>query len=119
MFAPLSALGLAAVLLVAGSNGVPMLDTGPSCRDAATLGEDMNTTFAQCMSDEREALGELRKQWMQFPTADRQSCVGEQADIVGLSSLSSYVELLECLVLARDAANPAASTGSGDASATK
>jgi hypothetical protein len=119
MFAPLSTLGLAAVLLVAGSDGVPTLDTGPSCRDAATLGEDMNTTYAQCMSDEREALGELQKQWTQSSAADRQSCVGEQADIAGLSSLPSYVELLECLVLARDAANPAAATGSGEATATK
>ena len=114
MFAPLSAVGLAAVLLVAGSDSVPTLDTKPSCRDASTLGEDLNATFEQCMSDEREALAELQKQWKQFSLSDRQSCAAEQSDIVGLSSLSSYVELLECLVLARDAAaNPSEMTGSG------
>jgi hypothetical protein len=114
MFAPLSAVGLAAVLLVAGSDSVPTLDTKGSCRDAATLGEDMNTTFQQCMNDEREALGELQKQWKQFSLGDRQSCATEQSDIGGMSSLSSYVELLECLVLAREAADPTGTTGSGE-----
>ena len=51
MFVPLSTLALTAVLLVAGSDSVPKLDINPSCRDAATLGEDMNTTFDQCMND--------------------------------------------------------------------
>src|SRR4029077_18672024 len=107
MVAPLYAIGLAAVLLVAGSDSVPTLETKPSCRDASTLGEDLNATFEQCMSDEREALAELQKQWKQFSLSDRESCASEQSDIVGMSSLSSYVELLECLVLAREAANPA------------
>jgi hypothetical protein len=118
MFAPLSAVGLAAVLLVAGSDSVPTLDTAPSCRDASTLGEDLNATFNQCMSDEREALGELQKQWKQFSLSDRQSCAAEQSDIVGMSSLSSYVELLECLVLAREAANPTGTMGSGPTGTT-
>ena len=115
MFVPLSTLALTAVLLVAGSDGVPKLDVNPSCRDAATLGEDMNTTFDQCMNDEHDALAQLQKEWNQFSLSDRQSCTAEQADIVGLSSMSSYVELLECLVLARDAAaNSDKTTGSGD-----
>jgi hypothetical protein len=115
MFVPLSTLALTAVLLVAGSDGVPKLDINPSCRDAATLGEDMNTTFGQCMNDEHDALAQLQKEWNQFPLTDRQSCTAEQSDIVGLSSLSSYVELLECLILARDAAaNSGTTTGSGD-----
>jgi hypothetical protein len=80
----------------------------------------MNTTFDQCMNDESEALTELQKQWKQFSLGDGQSCTAEQADIVGLSSMSSYVELLECLVLARDAAaNSAATTGSGYPSVRK
>jgi hypothetical protein len=111
MFMPLSTLGLtAALLLVAGSDSVPKLDVSPSCRDAATLGESMDTTFTQCMTDERDALAELQKQWEQFSSRDRQSCVAEQGDSVGLAS---YVELLECLVLARDAANSEKTTGSG------
>jgi hypothetical protein len=111
MFVPLSTLGLAAVLLVAGSDSVPTLDVKPSCRDAATFGESMEGTFNQCMSDERDALAELHKQWKQFTPQDRQSCVSEQDDIAGLSS---YVELLECLVLARDAASSEQTTGSGE-----
>ena len=115
MFVPLSTLALTAVLLVAGSDSVPKLDINPSCRDAATLGEDMNTTFDQCMNDEHDALAQLQKEWNQFSLSDRQSCTAEQADIVGLSSMSSYVELLECLVLARDAAtNSGTTTGSGE-----
>ena len=114
MFVPLSTLALTAVLLVAGSDSVPKLDINPSCRDAATLGEDMNTTFDQCMNDEHDALAQLQKEWNQFSLSDRQSCTAEQADIVGMSSLSSYVELLECLVLARDAASSEKTTGSGE-----
>ena len=114
MFVPLSTLGLTAVLLVAGSDSVPKLDVNPSCRDAATLGEDINTTFDQCMNDEHDALAQLQKEWNQFSLSDRQSCTAEQSDIVGLSSLSSYVELLECLVLARDAASSEKTTGSGE-----
>ena len=114
MFVPLSTLALTAVLLVAGSDSVPKLDINPSCRDAATLGEDINTTFDQCMNDEHDALAQLQKEWNQFSLSDRQSCTAEQADIVGLSSLSSYVELLECLVLARDAASSEKTTGSGE-----
>ena len=114
MFVPLSTLALTAVLLVAGSDSVPKLDINPSCRDAATLGEDMNTTFDQCMNDEHDALAQLQKEWNQFSLSDRQSCTAEQSDIVGLSSLSSYVELLECLVLARDAASSEKTTGSGE-----
>jgi hypothetical protein len=110
MFLPLSTLGLAAVLLVGASDGVPKLDTQPSCRDASTLGESMDTTFNQCMNDERDALAELQKQWTQFSPGDRQSCVAEQGDSAGLAS---YVELLECLVLARDAASSEKTTGSG------
>jgi hypothetical protein len=114
MFVPLSTLGLAAALVfVAGSDSVPKLDVKPSCHGAATLGESMDTTFNQCMNDEREALAQLQKEWDQFSLPDRQSCTAEQADIVGMSSLSSYVELLECLVLARDAANSEKTTGSG------
>src|SRR3977135_423525 len=115
MFVPLSTLELNAVLLVAGSDSVPKLDINPSCRDAATLGEDINTTFDQCMNDEHDALAQLQKEWNQFSLPDRQTCTAEQADIVGMSSLSSYVELLECLVLARDAAaNSDKTTGNGE-----
>src|ERR1700688_116585 len=111
MFVPLSTLGLAAVLLVAGSDGIPTLDVQQSCRDAASLGESLDGTFNQCMTDERDALAELQKQWKQFPLQDRQSCAAEQGDITGLSS---YVELLECLVLARDATSSEKTTGSGE-----
>src|ERR1700686_439227 len=112
MFMPLSTLGLtAALLLVAGSdNSVPKLDIQPSCRDAATLGDSIDGTFTQCMNDERDALAELQKEWQKFSPGDRQSCVAEQGDSVGLAS---YVELLECLVLARDAADSEKTTGSG------
>src|SRR3977135_895471 len=114
MFVPLSTLALTAVLLVAGSDSVPKLDINPSCRDAATLGEDINTTFDQCMNDEHDALAQLQKEWNQFSLSDRQSCTAEQSDIVGLSSLSSYVELLEGLVLAREAARSETATRSGE-----
>ena len=74
------------------------------------MGDSMDGTFKQCMDDEQEALAQLKKQWSQFRSSDRASCIAAEGDVAGLSS---YVELLECLIMAREAQSDDAMTGSG------
>jgi hypothetical protein len=85
------------LLLVA--DGVPKLDIEPSCRAAANTrvqGRDADA----CRRDEQEALNRLREQWGQFSANDRSHCVR----LTGAGGGPSYVELLTCLELAKQAA---------------
>lgn len=95
------------LLLVADS--VPKLDIEPSCRAAANTrvqGRDANA----CRRDEQDALGRLKEQWSQFSDNDRSHCVR----LTGAGGGPSYVELLTCLELAKQAsALPPDSTLSG------
>ena len=77
---------------------VPTLDTRPSCADAA--GEVSATrTVATCQQSEQQARDALAAQWRNFPAADRRSCVAE----TNIGGFPSYVQVLVCLELARDA----------------
>jgi hypothetical protein len=46
------------------------------------------------------ALSELKTEWAQFSSADQTLCIGETT----IGGFASYVELLTCLEMARDAA---------------
>jgi len=76
---------------------VPNFDVGPSCQ--AT---DMADTSQQiCLGDERAARDDLVKEWGQFSARDKVVCTDETENYH-----PSYVELLTCLQIARDAKNP-------------
>jgi hypothetical protein len=49
--------------------------------------------------DEKEARDHLQKQWAQFNPSDKAQCIQETT----MGGTSSYVELLTCLEMARDA----------------
>jgi hypothetical protein len=89
----------------AAAEGVPTLDVEPSCRaaaDAAAMGAlaGANTRdLASCMRDETEARDSLSKEWAQFSGQDQQRCVSETKT----GGTPSYVELLVCLEMMRDA----------------
>ena len=82
--------------LVAVADTVPKLDVARSCR-AASLVPPGN--MESCMKDERSAQTVLSGSWTKFARGDRTTCT-QQASIVGLPS---YVGLLTCLQMARDA----------------
>jgi hypothetical protein len=90
------------IMLLAAAPAVaqtlPSLDVGRACRQAASLPGHM-TTFERCMSDEGSAKDELAKGWSAYAAADRKSC----GALAGLGGSASYVQLLECLNMARDA----------------
>jgi hypothetical protein len=94
--APLFALAFASQLVVTVAEGVPAFDTAPGCRAAAQVApEGLNA----CLKDEQDARTQLASQWETFVASDRATCT--QNETTGGSP--SYVELLTCLQMARDA----------------
>jgi hypothetical protein len=52
------------------------------------------------MGDEREAQNEITKKWPQYSTSNKAQCIG----MVTKGRSQSYVELISCLDIMRDAA---------------
>ena len=102
MFPSLSSVALGATLLLAVADDVPALNVEPGCRAAARMGDRLNSdaSLRQCLADEKGAREELEKEWAQFSPALRQRCVATTYS----GGSSSYVEVLVCLQMARDAA---------------
>lgn len=86
--------------LVLAADQAPVLNIEPGCRAAAaaavTRGRDLNA----CMRDEDDARARLQEQWGTFNAAQRDHCVR----LSTLGGSPSYVELLTCLDLAKQAA---------------
>lgn len=83
------------VILVAAEE-VPQFDYAVSCRAVAQL---MPVNLEACYRDELNARKNLSATWIQFTAGDRQNCISATTD----GGRPSYVELLTCLQLARDA----------------
>jgi hypothetical protein len=90
------ALTLAFPLVATVADNVPAFDTAPGCRAAVRV---MPGSFDACMNDEQAARAQLAAQWDKFVASDRATCT--QNETAGGSP--SYVELLTCLQMARDA----------------
>jgi hypothetical protein len=104
MLVQFSMIALGAQLVVAVvADDVPSFDIARGCRVDSTQAFDLNTglneTVKKCVADERGAREQLQKQWPQLRETDRRQCLAE-ADI---SNSPSYVDLLTCLQLAKDA----------------
>jgi hypothetical protein len=79
------------------SAAVPQFDIARECRfEGGSIVE-----FGRCSEDERAAFLELQNAWMQFAGADKKNCVASTR----IGGFASYVELLVCLKMARDAEN--------------
>jgi len=86
---------------VAERGGAPSFNTEPTCRGAATASNAIKSSLDVCMQKEKAARDELDKQWASFAAPDRARCVtGTQA-----GGIPSYVELLTCLEMAKEARN--------------
>ena len=100
MFPSLASLALGAGLLVVVVDKVPTLDVEPGCRAAAKMGDSLDATLRQCMADETSARTELEQGWAQYSVALRERCVATTRS----GGSPSYVEVLVCLQMGRDAA---------------
>jgi len=104
----IATLVLGSLVTLAVAEGVPNLNVEPSCRAAAdsaamgTIAGGNVRDLASCMRDENEARDQLAKEWSQFLPSERERCTSET--MTGGSP--SYVELLVCLEMIRDAKNP-------------
>jgi hypothetical protein len=84
---------------IAAPNGPPELNVGPSCEAAARVAIVAGRDKEACLGDERAARDQLTKNWSQYATADKTLCVGMNRT----GGSSSYVELVSCLEVMRDA----------------
>jgi hypothetical protein len=84
---------------IAAPNGPPELNVGPSCETAARVAAVSSRNKEACLVDERDARDQLTKNWSQYATADKTLCVGMNRT----GGPSSYVELVSCLEIMKDA----------------
>ncbi len=95
----------AIAILLAGATqataqGVPSFKVEQGCREVSS-GPDKLTTFDRCMQNEKSARDDLINNWEAFVASDRRVCIAETSS----DGTPSYVELLECLNIARDSRN--------------
>lgn len=107
MFVDPVAFALASHLVIAVADKVPTLNLAPSCRGAAQVAvprADGHVPSASeiretCLAKERAARAELSRQWQDFASDHRASCVRSTA----AGGIPSYIELLTCLEIADQA----------------
>jgi hypothetical protein len=95
-----TALVFGSQLTVMVADKVPTLDVTSTCR-AETVQTQVDAPG--CLKDEQEARDQLVKEWTQFVSADKATCVG----LTETGGSASYIELLTCLEMARDARSSA------------
>jgi hypothetical protein len=89
---------LASQLVIPVADRAPRFDFEPGCR--ATIGDGIGT-LQSCEDDEKTAREQVAKQWNQFSGPDRSMCTE-----MTQTKHPSYVELLSCLEMMRDAKMP-------------
>jgi hypothetical protein len=88
---------------LAPASSVPKLDIEATCRRAQPLSAGEKSAYQSCMNDETEARKELVKTWSTFKPAAQATCVDETK----IGGAPSYVELITCLQLDKQAAEAA------------
>jgi hypothetical protein len=88
---------LATLSPIAVASSVPQFDVAGECRFEG----GSTAIFERCLQDEAAALAQLTTGWAQFAGTDQKTCM--IATTIG--GFASYVDLLTCLEMARDAEN--------------
>ncbi|SDR60071.1 hypothetical protein SAMN05519103_06641 [Rhizobiales bacterium GAS113] len=76
----------------------PRFNINSTCRQAQPLTGD-KSVYQSCVSEENQARKKLTKTWSTFKSSARRSCVQETE----IGGAPSYVDLLTCLQLDKDA----------------
>jgi hypothetical protein len=100
----LNRITIAAILLglqvaIAVADGPPKLDVTATCKAAADYSISPGRDKDSCMGDEDTAKGALVQNWSKYSATDKTQCIGT----VTTGGPPSYVELLSCLEIMRDA----------------
>jgi hypothetical protein len=84
---------------VAVADDLPKFDLAPTCAAAAKYAISAGRDKDACLGDEHTAENTLVQNWSKYNAADKTQCVGN----VRTGGPASYVELLSCLEIMRDA----------------
>jgi hypothetical protein len=96
---PFGAILFSSQFLIAVAGGVPNIDVKKTCRNSATVtGTLTQNDIDACIADELGAHDQLVKEWAQFSGSVKAQCV--QAST---AYLPSYIEMLTCLEMAKQA----------------
>lgn len=87
---------------IARADGPPKLDVGPTCNAAAPYAIAVGRTKEACLVDEHAAESTLAENWSKYGAADKTQCTVT----VNMGGPPSYVELLSCIEVLRDACDP-------------
>ena len=98
MAAALAALAIGSPLLAAPERP-PQFDPVTSCQSGGALWGTLRQASDSCMRSEQEARATLEKSWNEILPADRTHC----SLLVSTGGPPSYVELLSCVEMAREA----------------
>jgi hypothetical protein len=82
-----------------GGGGPPVLQVGPSCEAAGRGAVVLGRNKEACLADETAALNTLKQNWPKYAASDKTLCIGMEST----GGPASYVELLSCLEINRDA----------------
>jgi hypothetical protein len=97
----LCAAAIATSMSAARADSVPILQVGPSCEAAGRGSVVLGRSKEACLADESTAQESLKKNWPTYSGIDKQQCIG----MAKTGGPGSYVELLSCLEIRRDAHN--------------
>jgi len=78
----------------------PTLQVGPSCEAAGRGAVVLGRNKEACLGDETTAQDTLKQNWSKYVASDKSDCLG-----MVTGGLASYVELLSCVEILRDARN--------------
>jgi hypothetical protein len=79
--------------------GPPTLQVGPSCEAAGRGAVVLGRNKEACLGDETTAQDTLKQNWSKYAANDKTTCIG----MTTTGGPASYVELLSCLEILRDA----------------
>jgi hypothetical protein len=82
-----------------GGGGPPVMQVGPSCEAAGRGAVVLGRNKEACLADENAALATLKQNWAKYASNDKTLCIGMETT----GGPASYVELLSCLEVNRDA----------------
>jgi hypothetical protein len=85
----------------AHAGGPPTLNVDPSCVAAGMGSVVLGRDKKACLADETTAQETLKQNWSKYGAADKTECIG----MVTTGGPASYVELLSCVEILRDARN--------------
>ena len=83
----------------AAADGPPKLDVTTTCNAASQFAVVSGRDKEACLDDERTAESTLGQSWAKYRAVDKAQCIGT----VKTGGPASYVELLSCLEVMRDA----------------